>query len=76
MRIFIEKDYDAMSRRMAQIIAAEITHNPACVLGLATGSTPEGAYKYLVDWHNLMLPELPGRALRQPGRVRGPGPHP
>ena len=51
MRIFIEKDYDAMSRRMAQIIAAEITHNPACVLGLATGSTPEGAYKYLVDWH-------------------------
>ena len=24
MRIFIEKDYDAMSRRMAQIIAAEI----------------------------------------------------
>ena len=51
MKIFIEKDYDAMSRRMAQIIAAEITHNPACVLGLATGSTPEGAYKYLVDWH-------------------------
>ena len=51
MRIYREKDYDAMSRRMAQIIAAEITHNPACVLGLATGSTPEGAYKYLVDWH-------------------------
>ena len=51
MRIFIEKDYDAMSRRMAQIIAAEITHNPACVLGLATGSTPEGTYKYLVDWY-------------------------
>lgn len=40
-----------MSRRAAQIIAAEITHNPACVLGLATGSTPEGTYKCLVDWH-------------------------
>lgn len=51
MRIYCEKDYDAMSRRAAQIIAAEITHNPACVLGLATGSTPEGAYKYLVEWH-------------------------
>lgn len=51
MRIYCEKDYDAMSRRAAQIIAAEIGHNPACVLGLATGSTPEGAYKYLVDWH-------------------------
>lgn len=51
MRIYCEKDYDAMSRRAAQVIAAEITHNPACVLGLATGSTPEGAYKYLVDWY-------------------------
>ena len=43
MRMFCEKDYEAMSRRAAQVIAAEITHNPACVLGLATGSTPEGA---------------------------------
>ena len=51
MSMFCEKDYEAMSRRAAQVIAAEITHNPACVLGLATGSTPEGAYKYLVDWH-------------------------
>lgn len=51
MLIYCEKNYDAMSRRAARIIAAEITHNPACVLGLATGSTPEGAYQYLVDWH-------------------------
>ena len=51
MKIFREKDYDTMSRRAAQVIAAEIAHNPACVLGLATGSTPEGAYKYLVDWY-------------------------
>lgn len=51
MRVYIEKDYDAMSLRAARIIAAEIGHNPGCVLGLATGSTPEGAYKYLVDWH-------------------------
>jgi glucosamine-6-phosphate deaminase len=49
--MFCEKDYEAMSRRAAQVIAAEITHNPACVLGLATGSTPEGAYRYLVDWY-------------------------
>ena len=51
MKMFCEKDYEAMSRRAAQVIAAEITHNPACVLGLATGSTPEGAYRYLVDWY-------------------------
>ena len=50
MIIFREKDYDAMSRRAAQVIAAQVVHNPACTLGLATGSTPEGAYKYLVDW--------------------------
>lgn len=51
MRIFREKDYDAMSRRAASVIAGEVVHNPSCLLGLATGSTPEGAYKYLVDWY-------------------------
>lgn len=51
MKIYREKDYDAMSRRAASVIAGEVVHNPACLLGLATGSTPEGAYKYLVDWY-------------------------
>ena len=51
MRIYREKDYEAMSCRAAQIIAAEITHNPACLLGLATGSTPVGAYKQLIEWN-------------------------
>ena len=51
MKIYREKDYDAMSRRAAQIIAAEIGHDPACVLGLATGSTPVGAYKQLIEWN-------------------------
>ena len=48
MRIYMEKDYAAMSRRAALIIAAEIHKNPACVLGLATGSTPVGTYKELI----------------------------
>ena len=51
MQILREKDYDAMSRRAAQVIASEVVHNPACMLGLATGSTPVGAYRYLVDWY-------------------------
>ena len=51
MIIYREKDYDAMSRRAATVIAGEIVHNPSCLLGLATGSTPEGTYKYLVDWY-------------------------
>jgi len=51
MRIYCEKDYDAMSRRAAAIIAAQVVAKPECVLGLATGSTPVGAYKQLVQWH-------------------------
>jgi len=50
MRIYQEKDYNAMSRRAASIIAAQVVAKPDCVLGLATGSTPVGAYKQLVEW--------------------------
>ena len=50
MFIYREKDYGSMSRRAAQVIAAELIRNPSCVLGLATGSTPVGAYKCLADW--------------------------
>ena len=51
MRIYCEKDYDAMSRRAAAIIAAQVVAKPDCVLGLATGSTPVGAYRQLVEWY-------------------------
>ena len=48
MRIIRTKDYDDMSRKAANIIAAQIVLKPDCVLGLATGSTPIGTYKNLV----------------------------
>ena len=51
MRIYCEKDYNAMSRRAAAIIAAQVVAKPDCVLGLATGSTPVGAYKQLIEWN-------------------------
>ena len=51
MRIYCEKDYNAMSRRAANIIAAQVLSKPDCVLGLATGSTPVGAYKQLIEWN-------------------------
>lgn len=51
MRIYREKDYDAVSRRAASIIAAQVVAKPDCVLGLATGSTPIGAYRQLVRWY-------------------------
>ena len=52
MRIYRAKDYDDMSRKAANIISAQVILKPDCVLGLATGSTPIGAYKQLVEWYN------------------------
>lgn len=51
MRIYIENDYDAMSRRAANLISAEVIRQPNCVLGLATGSTPIGTYRQLIAWN-------------------------
>lgn len=48
MRIYREANYEAMSRRAAQIIGSLILQQPDCVLGLATGSTPIGTYQNLV----------------------------
>lgn len=52
MRILIEKNYEEMSRRAAQILASQVTMHPSSVLGLATGSTPVGMYKRLVEMHS------------------------
>ena len=51
MRIIRTKDYEDMSRRAAAIIAAQVVLKPDCVLGLATGGTPVGIYKNLVNWY-------------------------
>lgn len=51
MRIYREKDYDGVSRRVAYIIAAQLLLKPDAVLGLATGSTPVGAYERLVEMY-------------------------
>jgi glucosamine-6-phosphate deaminase len=48
MEIIIVKDYQALSKRAASLIQAQLTWKPASVLGLATGSTPVGMYGELV----------------------------
>lgn len=48
IKLIRTRDYDDMSRKAANIIAAQIVLNPASVLGLATGSSPVGTYKNLV----------------------------
>ena len=52
MKIIRAKDYADMSRKAANIISAQVIMKPNCVLGLATGGTPVGAYAQLVDWYN------------------------
>ena len=50
IRIYKAKDYNDLSRKAANIISAQIIMKPNCVLGLATGSSPIGTYRQLVDW--------------------------
>lgn len=52
MKIVRAKDYEDMSRKAANILAAQVIMKPNCVLGLATGSTPIGAYAQLVERYN------------------------
>lgn len=49
MKIIKCRDYEQMSRVAADIVAEEIKSNSKAVLGLATGSTPEGMYAELVS---------------------------
>lgn len=47
MKVIVCKDYDELSLRTAEVIAETVKNKPDCVLGLATGSTPVGAYEEL-----------------------------
>ena len=49
MLIYAVKDYEELSRKAAGIISAQIILKPASVLGLATGSTPVGTYRQLIE---------------------------
>jgi len=47
MRVLVRKDYEAMSKTAAEIVASLVKKKPGCILGLATGSTPVGMYREL-----------------------------
>lgn len=51
MQIIKAKNYKDMSRKAANILSAQVLMKPDCVLGLATGTTPIGTYKQLIDWY-------------------------
>lgn len=48
MRVIKTANYEELSKKAAIVIAAQMIGNPQSVLGLATGSTPEGVYAELV----------------------------
>lgn len=49
MNIITVETYEQLSRLAANILAAQVIVKPDCVLGLATGSSPLGAYKQLIE---------------------------
>ena len=51
MRVVRTTDYNDMSRKAANVISAQTILKPDTVLGLATGSTPIGTYRQLIDWY-------------------------
>ncbi|MEJ6951867.1 glucosamine-6-phosphate deaminase [Natronospora cellulosivora (SeqCode)] len=51
MRIIVEKDYQAMSKKAALLLAGQIGLKPNSVIGLATGSTPLGMYEELISMY-------------------------
>ena len=51
MRVYRVPDYNAMSRKAANLLSAHIILDPDCTVGLATGSTPLGMYGQLVEWY-------------------------
>lgn len=51
MRVIITVNYDEMSKKAAEIVKKQIKEKPNTVLGLATGSTPLGMYKHLIEMY-------------------------
>lgn len=49
MKFITVENYNELSRLAANIIAAQVTLKPNCVLGLATGSSPLGTYAKLAE---------------------------
>ena len=51
MKVIIAKDYEEMSKKAFEVMREVVKRNPRAVLGLATGSTPIGLYKNMIEDH-------------------------
>ncbi|MEH7085533.1 glucosamine-6-phosphate deaminase [Neobacillus drentensis] len=52
MKIIEVTDYQQMSNKAAEYIIKKVIQNPSIKLGFATGGTPIGTYKCLIDDHH------------------------
>jgi len=52
MNIIVVKDYEEMSEKCAEIFIKQLQEKPVSILGLATGGSPVGTYKRLVEAYN------------------------
>ncbi|MBP5308745.1 MAG: glucosamine-6-phosphate deaminase, partial [Clostridia bacterium] len=52
MKIIVADNYLHLSEIASGIIAKVVLEKPNAVLGLATGSSPVGTYKKLIDYYN------------------------
>ena len=51
MKVIVAENYEEMSRKAFEVMAEVVRNNPRAVLGLATGSTPIGLYKNMIEDH-------------------------
>jgi glucosamine-6-phosphate deaminase len=51
MKMIVVKDYQEMSKKAAEYLIAKVRQFPSITLGLATGETPLGMYRYIVEDH-------------------------
>ena len=49
MKVIIAKNYEEMSEKAFEIMHEVVVKNPSAILGLATGSTPLGLYKKMIE---------------------------
>ncbi|MBR4419284.1 MAG: glucosamine-6-phosphate deaminase, partial [Clostridia bacterium] len=49
MKVIVAKDYEQMSDKAFEVMKEVVVSNPNAVLGLATGTTPIGLYKRMIE---------------------------
>lgn len=51
MKVIITKNYDEMSQKAFEVMKEVVVNNPNAVIGLATGTSPLGMYKCMIEDH-------------------------